>query len=189
MDVSLSDKGLIVESLWQAVDGAVNDLAVVPDLVRRVIETDAWRERTQRGKTYRNDRFLDFITTTPPAGCGWPPEKVEALLKDDAEALALWRDATTGKRGKRAKGDNNDNVIINAAQGNSRAYTLARLKRERPDLFARIIAKDLSANAAAIEAGWRKAPSALERLRKAWAKATPEEQRVFLDGLRPRRVG
>jgi len=33
----------------------------------------------------------------PLAGCGWPPEKVEALIKDDVETLALWREATVGK--------------------------------------------------------------------------------------------
>jgi hypothetical protein len=41
--------------------------------------------------------------------------------------------------------------------GNSRAYTLDRLKRERPDLFERVARKELSANAAAIEAGFRRA--------------------------------
>jgi len=48
-----------------------------------------------------------------------------------------------------------DNVI-SSEQGNSRAYTLTRLKREAPELFKRVVDGELSANAAAIEAGFRK---------------------------------
>ena len=40
----------------------------------------------------------------------------------------------------------------NERQGNSEAYTLRRLRRDRPDLADRVIADELSANAAAIEA-------------------------------------
>jgi hypothetical protein len=31
--------------------------------------------------------------------CGWPPEKVEALLKDAPVVLAEWREAMTGQHG------------------------------------------------------------------------------------------
>jgi hypothetical protein len=37
-------------------------------------------------------------------------------------------------------------------------YTIARLQRDRPDLAERVIAGELSANAAAIQAGFRKKP-------------------------------
>lgn len=40
-------------------------------------------------------------------------------------------------------------------QGNSRSYTLDRLKRERPDLYAQVINGELKANRAAIRAGFR----------------------------------
>jgi hypothetical protein len=48
----------------------------------------------------------------------------------------MWRGATTAKHG----GDRTSksaNVTLEARRGNSRAYTLDRLKRERPDLFKR----------------------------------------------------
>lgn len=47
---------------------------------------------------------------------------------------------------------------LEPAQGTSRAYTLTRLESERPDLYERVCRKELSANAAAIEAGFRKPP-------------------------------
>ena len=70
--------------------------------------------------------------------------------------------------------------MMKAKQGTSKKYTLDRLKRERPDLFERVVAKELSANAAAKEAGWRSKKTPLTQLRKAWAKASAEEKAVFL---------
>jgi hypothetical protein len=76
----------------------------------------------------------------------------------DVEALAMWRAAMTGKPGAHHN-------IMRSKQGTSRAYTLDRLARERPDLFEQVRAGELSANAAAIEAGFRKRPTPLERAR------------------------
>jgi hypothetical protein len=43
-------------------------------------------------------------------------------------------------------------------RGTSKAYTVSRLKRDRPDLFEKVVAGELSANKAAIEAGFRRKP-------------------------------
>ena len=48
--------------------------------------------------------------------------------------LALFRQVTVGK--KHVHKADGDNVTIRDGRGNSRAYTLDRLQRERPDLFA-----------------------------------------------------
>jgi hypothetical protein len=156
MDLNLNDKGFLVESLWHAVDDAANNLEAVPRTIRRVIETEAWRERIYRGRPLTNATFLEFITDKPLKGCGWPPEKVEALLKDEPEVLALWREATTAAAHRPTKESHNN--IISSRQGTSRAYTLDRLKRNHPDLFDQVCAGALSANAAAIKAGFRKKP-------------------------------
>jgi predicted RNA-binding Zn-ribbon protein involved in translation (DUF1610 family) len=97
---------------------------------------------------------LAISSTATAFAC--PTQKVEALIENDAEVLAMWRAATTAPVGKPSH--NNDNVSIKPRHGNSLAYTLDRLERQRPDLFARVVAKQLSANAAAIEAGFRKKP-------------------------------
>ena len=62
----------------------------------------------------------------------------------------------------KAKNDDGNNVTIipdlftkpesskpQADRGNNRAYTLTRLKNERPDLFEKVCAKELTANRAA----------------------------------------
>ena len=67
-----------------------------------------------------------------------------------------------------------------AKQGNNVSYLASRLKRDRPDLAARVEAGEFkSMRAAAIEAGIVKVPSALVLLKRAWEKATPEEREEF----------
>jgi hypothetical protein len=151
----------------------------IPKLVREVLVSEAWSQRYEAGHLFKYDRFIDFITTEPLAGCGWEPQYVEALLNKsgDAEALRMWRKAITPKAHRPKKEDESHNNVI-TFQGNSRAYTLDRLHRERPDLYARVLVGELSANAAAIEAGFRKL-KLLTELRRAWKRASEEERRTF----------
>jgi hypothetical protein len=177
MEINLREKGTMVQALWDSVNETTGNLSIVPGLIHSVLVTEAWRERIHRGKTYRNGSFLEFITAKPMQGCGWPPEKVEALIKDDAVILAEWREATTANKGKPEV--NHDNVMIKARQGNSRAYMLTRLKQQKPELFKRVTRGEMSANAAAIEAGFRKKPSALDKIRKLLPKLTAEERSIL----------
>ena len=167
----LSQNGILVEALWHAVDHAAGNLEAVPGLVRRVLETGAWRCRSYKGKTYEHARFVDFIETKPLAGCGWSPEKVVALIEDDAELLAMWRKAMVGKQGAHS-----DNITMRPERGTSLAYTLDRLQRERPDLFDRVVAKEISAHAAAIEAGFRHKLTPYETILRLWPKLTADER-------------
>jgi hypothetical protein len=77
-------------------------------------------------------------------------------------------------RPKQEKTVNNVNQL-SASKGNSKAYTLSRLKRESPELFAAVCDGELSANAAAIKAGFRaerKLGAALAAMDKAQGKRT-----------------
>jgi hypothetical protein len=64
-----------------------------------------------------------------------------------------------GEFGTNQHGSGDNNVISSFTsdiQGNSASYTLARLKRDNPALAQRVVVGELSAHAAAIEAGFRK---------------------------------
>ncbi len=79
-------------------------------------------------------------------------------LADGPKVLALWREATVGRAGdNQYKVDNN--VTDQRVKGNSRSYTLSRLKREAPQLFQKVVDGELSANAAAI---FRSGPRAMK---------------------------
>jgi hypothetical protein len=179
-DLSPGDKQGIVQGLWTSVNNGGAALVRVPKIIRTLLETEAWRDREVDGRPYHNDSFLQFITTKPLQGCGWPVEKVRALLKDEPEVDAMFRDAITAAKGtNQYTKQDSDNITIHPERGTSRAYVLSRLKRERPDLFARVVAGEMSANAAAIKAGFRKQQSPLDVLRATWRKASQKERDTF----------
>lgn len=181
-DLSLKDKQGIVQSLWTAVNEGGGWLKNIPQIVRTVIETEAWRERDVDGRIIKHDRFIDFITAKPREGCGWPPEKVEALIKDDAAVLAMWQQATGGQ------GSRNDLAPLpyngRKSGGNSKAVLTERLARDFPHLHERVVRDEISAYDAAIQAGFRKKPSPFEQVRKLLPKLSAEERFQLMQMLR-----
>lgn len=154
--------------------------------------------------------FREFLELKPLKGLGTKLADVERLLADDPEALALLREAVTEKHGggdrnpegaNQYKGNNSvktNNVSLDqpspdlftpppekpkrkTQQGNAKAYTLSRLKKQSPALFERVKAGELSANAAAIEAGFRRPPSPSKTVRNLLPKLTREELREVAD--------
>jgi hypothetical protein len=67
----------------------------------------------------------------------------------------MWRDAVTGAKHVHRDGDN----ITISGRGTNKAYTVSRLRREAPALYEDVKAGNLTANAAAIQAGFRKKAS------------------------------
>src|SRR5690606_32482293 len=133
-------------------------------------------------RLFEHERFLDFLTTKPFAGCGYDPTQVEALIKDDPETLALWRKAVTAK-----PGDNQYTVVGNSnhqkAVKNSRSYQIDRLSREAPGLYEAVCRGEMSANRAAIKAGFRKPPKPFDQIKKLLTKLTDAERRQLKDLL------
>jgi len=163
-------------------DGETN-LSIFPKLLRRIINEQAWKNRKVPGKGMVAMKSLRELVTTPPiTGWGEDPAKIEAVIRDDAEVLAMWREAM--------KCVNQHDLPCNnitrqeAKTGTSRAYTVSRLQRESPELFAKVAAGEMSANAAAIKAGFRKRKTALEKLKAAWSNASAEEREAFLESVR-----
>jgi hypothetical protein len=70
---------------------------------------------------------------------------------------------------------------------NDASYALARLRRDRPDIHARVLAGELTAHAGMVEAGFRKKPkrkppaTPLERIRKLWAKLDKTDRMAHLE--------
>jgi hypothetical protein len=96
-------------------------------------------------------------------------------LKNKGGRFGIYAHGHRGGRGKKAS----DNVT--SFRGTSVLYTLKRLKRDRPDLFQQVIGGKLSANAAAIQAGFRKQTTPIERIQKLWAKLSRDERKQHLE--------
>lgn len=165
----------------QCLRNGVGSLSSLPGLLKKIIQTKAWEERqVSGGKIIRLKSLMELITAKPRDGWGEDPEKIKAVIKDDPEALAMFRDAMKGQEGgdKRSRDATTSNNVTGeeAVTGNSKAYTLSRLQKESPELFEAVCRKDLSANAAAIKAGFRKKPNPEEVCIKAFRKS---ENRVM----------
>jgi hypothetical protein len=97
-------------------------------------------------------------------------------LNPPDEPLPLDQAVKLGRRGRPKKGEEKGDVVTLKGRGNSSAYILARLDRDgRDELAAKVRSKELSANAAAKKAGYRKRPTPLQIILKQLPKLTEEE--------------
>jgi len=149
------EKAQLAQDTVECLREASGSLDQFPSLIARVISERAWESRLHHGRLYELPSLRDLVTRKPPEGWGQNPDKIEALLKDSPEVLACWREEMKGKPGRKEKGCDSQPIQTAKGTGN-KAYTLDRLKRENAELFQQVVAGELSANAAAVKAGWRK---------------------------------
>jgi hypothetical protein len=174
--------GKICDDLDKNLRSSEFNLSAVASRIVLVIREEAWRARVIRtGEIIKCRSFLELLTAPPLKGFGEDPKHVEALLKDDAEALRMFRAATIPPKHKHHT--DTDNVSIKASHGNTRAYTLTRLHQKAPALYERVVAGELSAHAAAIRVGLRRSRTPLEQLRHWWQKASVREREAFIAGI------
>ena len=162
---NLKKNANLVEALGSSLRSGDHGLKAVPGLVKRVLAEDAWRNFvTQRGELVEYDHFEEFVATPPLKGLGASIALVRTLVRDDPVALDLFDQATRGPNG----GDRRSEAAISlyniqsdsevpAPAGTSREAGLRRLRKDRPDLHAEVLAGALSTHAAMVKAGfWRK---------------------------------
>jgi hypothetical protein len=158
MTDQLRVNGNLVDSLGNAVRHGGTALGTVPGLLRRVLETGAWREFvTQRGEHVPHARFADFVTTPPLKGLGATMDLIERVVADDPVTLdlldkELQRPVGTNQHGK---GEAVNNINTLRPVGTSKAAALRKLRKDAPELHAKVLAKEMSAHAAMVQAGFR----------------------------------
>jgi len=78
-----------------------------------------------------------------------------AVIKDDPEAAEMFREAMKSQRGgdhTTEEGKAKDNNVMDcsqATQGNSRAYSIGRVRRDAPQFLDAVMKKEMSPHAAA----------------------------------------
>jgi len=170
----------VCQSAEQALRHGSIHLHQFPGLLKRVIEERLWERRRVPGLgVVELPSLRDLVTAKPLKGWGQDPTMIEAVIRDDAEVLTMWRTAIKAP-GLRTDLGNNVTEVKPRLKGNSRAYTLDRLKRERPDLFDQVKGRKLSAHRAAVIAGFHRDKTPLEHIQHWWAKTSPDERLAFL---------
>ena len=123
-----------------------------------VLEGGYWREFESGGTGTRIkfERFEDFLDW-----CNFPPKELIAVLDSHNEQalLAQVRAELGGElaeHGEIGNGRKSRDSDATSTDDRSATYVVARLNRDRPDLAEKVMAGDISPNAAAVEAGFRR---------------------------------
>ena len=124
-------------------------------VLRDLLKYEPWNSVPKDRPCKRADVYYEGVT-------GKPWRVLVALVREYDESLATEIQAHVhpGNPGRPSKADEvidiSDNVTNIPERGNSEAYTLNRLRRAAPELFEQVKQGDISANAAAIQAGFRR---------------------------------
>lgn len=148
----------VVTSLRGSLAHGDTDLKNIPELVKIVLTKEMWRRRfvVQRQQEVTFESFPEFVEHPAPEGLGTSVAAIQRFCSraGDLTAVDLVDRNQIRDRGRPEKNGNHV-PILRRPQGNSTAKTLRRLRAGRPDLHARVLAGELSASAAVIEAGFR----------------------------------
>ncbi len=126
-------------------------------LLRRIDETQAFVDEGFRS-------FHAYLTTPTPRGLGMTENQFLRIADLGGEGKrARWllyghddEELQLPKLGKIGRGRGRVDNINSNGGGTGESYTIRRLKRDRPDLAEAVLNGQLSANAAAIQAGFRR---------------------------------
>lgn len=157
----------VTSQLGQAITGGERGLSSVPGLLKKVIKENLWQERyiRQTKQPVKFARFAEFVTTPPLEGLGADIKTLRRLCADDPEALDELEQAVQGKQGDHQGNQysnlgnfdiiQDSNIKTSAPTGTSQAAALRRLRKSAPKLHEKVIAGEMSANAAMVKAGFR----------------------------------
>lgn len=153
------EKGQLCQTTIEAFYDAKGGLKQFPGLLKKIIATKAWERRITRGKVFELANLRELITESPLRG-GWGEDvrTVEHVIKDDPECLAMFREAMVQHGGdRRSEAIKGNNVSLERQpRGNSRAFSIDRVKREcEPEVVAKVMAGEISPHAALVKAGIR----------------------------------
>lgn len=156
-DMSGTDvAGHLCQMTIDSLSRGTGSLRNFPGLLRRVIETRAWECRRTHGKMIKLRSLRELITKEPLEGWGEDASKVEAVIRDDPETLAMYREAMASPIGGDRVSKDYNIIPAHQPQGTSRSYSLARVAREcDAPTVAAVMSGKMSAHGALVKAGLR----------------------------------
>lgn len=143
----------VVNSLRSALHKGEHGLSTVPGLLKRVLAEESWREFvTERGEHVHHERFAEFVTAPPMKGIGATVDLVKRVVSDDPEAVDLLDRALQNPAGRP---ETLSNIQDKAPTGTTKDRALRKLRADAPELHAEVLAGNLTAHKAMVQAGFR----------------------------------
>jgi hypothetical protein len=156
----------IINLLRSNIENGNVGLDTTPFFIKKLINTGAWKKRTleMSGKTVEFDNFIEFCESQPMSGLGFDFALVKKLCKEDNEVVKLLDDLNRRGPGKTWDSRTQDNNLYNvqdnskqlAPTGNSKEALLRKLEKHAPEMLDKVLAGEISPNAACIKAGLKK---------------------------------
>lgn len=170
--------GSLTLSLQESLAEGKHGLDAVPKLIKRIIRDELWRSFYCKPVLAQIEfaTFEKYVVDDLPTGLGTTVQMLKNICRDDDEALSLIDKATQRKAGDWNTHPEPDVIVDNVNNnirptGNTKDAALRRLRKDRADLHEKVIAGEISAHAAMIDAGFRKKPTQSEICVKAFRKA------------------
>jgi hypothetical protein len=165
-DKALVARGLLVGRAASCLNHGGAALSNAPEFVRQLLdEGDPWRRfQPEVGTEVQEygegpEEFERFIRTPPTKGLGATPEALLRVVGDDLELRDKITDKLRRGPGRPASTNETRNNItgFSPTRGTSLDYTLRHLREMgRDDLYQKVVAGELSGNAAMVTAGKRR---------------------------------
>jgi hypothetical protein len=163
VDVSAQSHWTVVREVISTTTTGADLMSAVPGLVKRLLDEEAWRSFAAPAPAgqVEHSSFTSFLTAASPRGLGGRRDQLIALCGKDEELKGRVQRLLDGDvEPARPVGRPADAVNVDATNirgsANSAEYVIARLKRDDPALADRVVRGELTANAAARQAGIRK---------------------------------
>lgn len=161
-DLNEIERGQLCQSTIESLYEATGGLKQFPGLLKKIIANRAWERRVNKGKVIELASLRELITEKPIRGWGEDVDKVRSVIRDDAEALAMFNEAMKLKPGRpTAESATNSSELEsehhrNTVHGTTRAYSIERVQKEcDEETVAAVMSGEMSPNAALVKAGIR----------------------------------
>jgi hypothetical protein len=144
----------MVAEASKAVQYGLHDVA---HKIALVIQREVWRKFILPNKqVVEHPTFADFVTANPPRGLGTDVDTIRKVCRGDSQYLDIIDRAIEEAQRPGTRSDLVDNINkVRRPDGTSAAKALRRLRKDRPDLHAAVLAGEKTPHGAMIEAGFR----------------------------------
>ena len=178
---------------WQSIANGrfPNDCSALLQMVDETDRLRLWEKKiggwtsTDRNDFLRHRVLINFDLTEKAL-----TDIVVRLRRGEKAVLARQLDAAApdlkpvGRPWPQDNDGNKESVTTIIAHQNDATYAIRRLRKDRPDIHARVLAGEITPHAGMIEAGFRKKRigiklTPLDHLQRAWRKASASERVAF----------
>lgn len=148
-------------------------------------DTNGWKTLDD-GRGNRFMSFEEFCVYRQPFGLGYDKKHIEDIIrerqeKEDADTMREAKPLLQNHRPKKGEDKGADGTLSRGS--NQSTYLAARLKRDRPDLAARVVSGELKIRQAAKLAGFIKVKTPLEIIRGQLKKLSEAQMRQLYDEI------